>query len=66
MKTKPLIVLILLITCPTVRAMLNVTSFFRIGIGGGYRLVSGVDLDDLKDSEISGPSAEIVLKFGKF
>lgn len=51
---------------PTFRVMLNVTSFFRIGLGGGYRLVSGADLDDLKDSEISGPSAEIVFKFGKF
>lgn len=51
---------------PGVRVMLNVASFFRVGIGGGYRFVSGVDLDDLKDSEISGPSAEIVLKFGKF
>ncbi len=30
------------------------------------RLVSGADLDELKSSEISGPSAEIVLKFGKF
>lgn len=51
---------------PTVRVMLNVTSFFRIGLGGGYRLISGAELDDLKDSNISGPSAEIVLKFGKF
>ncbi len=51
---------------PTVRVMLNVTSFFRIGLGGGYRLISGADLDDFKDSDISGPSAEIVLKFGKF
>lgn len=51
---------------PTVRIMLNVTSFFRIGLGGGYRLISGVSLDDMKDSDISGPSAEIVLKFGKF
>ena len=51
---------------PTVRLMLNVTSFFRIGVGGGYRLISGTSLDELKDSDISGPSAEIVLKFGKF
>jgi hypothetical protein len=51
---------------PTVRLMLNVTSFFRIGVGGGYRLISGASLDDIKDSDISGPSAEIVLKFGKF
>jgi hypothetical protein len=50
----------------TVRVMLNVASFFRVGIGGGYRFISGADLDDLKDSEISGPSAEIVFKFGKF
>ncbi len=51
---------------PTARVMLNVTSFFRIGIGASYRLVSGINLDNFKDSEISGPSAELVLKFGKF
>lgn len=51
---------------PTFRVMLNVTSFFRVGIGGGYRLISGADMDNLKDSEISGPSAEIIFKFGKF
>ena len=51
---------------PTVRIMLNITSFFRIGVGGGYRLISGADLDDLKDSDVSGPSAQVVLKFGKF
>ncbi len=51
---------------PTVRVMLNVVSFFRIGLGGSYRFVSGIDLDNLKNSEISGPSVELVLKFGKF
>jgi hypothetical protein len=51
---------------PAARVMLNVTSFFRLGIGAGYRYVSGADLDNLKDNEISGASAEIVLKFGKF
>lgn len=51
---------------PTVRVMLNVTSFFRVGIGGGYRLLTGANLDNLKSSDISGPSAEVVFKFGKF
>lgn len=51
---------------PTISVMLNITTFFRIGVGGSYRFVSGANLDELKDSKISGLSGEIVLKFGKF
>ncbi len=51
---------------PGADLMLNVTKRFRIGFGGSYRFVSGVDLDGLSNSDISGPSASLVFKFGRF
>ncbi|MEO0557297.1 MAG: hypothetical protein AAF170_03835 [Bacteroidota bacterium] len=51
---------------PGVNALLKVTDYFRIGVGGSYRLISGTDLDGLSDSELSGASAVLTLKFGSF
>lgn len=51
---------------PTVNAELNVTSFFRINLGVGYRFVSGSNNDYITDSELSGISGQIQLKFGSF
>ncbi|MFB6231602.1 MAG: hypothetical protein ABEL04_10645 [Salinibacter sp.] len=50
------------------RAELNVTSFFRIGLSGGYRLVSGSDLQkaDVSDSDLSAPYGQLSLRFGRF
>ena len=47
---------------PEVKVNLNVTEFFRIGFGGGYRFVSGNRHDD----RLRGPSATVDLKFGVF
>jgi hypothetical protein len=51
---------------PGADLMLNVTRRFRIGLGGSYRFVSGVELDGLSNDEIGGPSASLVFKFGRF
>lgn len=51
---------------PGADLMLNVTRRFRLGLGGSYRFVSGVDLDGLSNDDISGPSASLVFKFGRF
>jgi hypothetical protein len=51
---------------PGIDLMLNVTKSFRIGFGGSYRYVSGVSLNGLRDEDISGPSAAITFKFGRF
>jgi hypothetical protein len=50
------------------RAELNVTSFFRIGLSGGYRLVSGADLDkaDVSNGDLSAPYGQLSLRFGSF
>ena len=51
---------------PGANAEMNVTSFFRFVLGASYRLVAGVETSGLDDSDLSGPSANITLKFGKF
>jgi len=45
---------------------LNMTKFFRVSVGAGYRFVSGVELMDLDNSDISGASANVMLRFGRF
>jgi hypothetical protein len=51
---------------PGIDLMLNVTKRFRIGIGGSYRYISGVGLNNLTDEDISGPSGALTFKFGRF
>ncbi len=51
---------------PGADLILNVTKHFRIGLGGSYRFVSDVDLPGLSNGDVDGPSASLVLKFGRF
>jgi hypothetical protein len=50
------------------RAEINVTSFFRIGLSGGYRLVSGADLAKaaVSNDDLSAPYGQLSLRFGSF
>lgn len=54
------------ITEPSLNALVNVTSFFRAGLGISYRFVRDVDLYDLRDQDISGFTGVVTLKFGSF
>jgi hypothetical protein len=65
---------------PGINLMLNVAKNFRIGVGTTYRYVHGIDYDpgapyrnvigddykNISDSDLSGVSAQIILKFGAF
>lgn len=51
---------------PGVNLELNVTTFFRLNVGASYRSVSGVHLVGLSNSDLSGVSVNVGLKFGKF
>ena len=51
---------------PGIDAELNIHKNFRIGLGVYYRFVSGVDYADLTNSDLSGLSGQITLKFGAF
>lgn len=47
---------------PEGKVTLNVTEWFRLGVGGGYRFVRASYNNDV----LSGPTANIQLKFGSF
>ena len=51
---------------PELMVNLNVASFFRVGVGGGYRFVRDLHLDGVENKDFSGAVASIMLKFGKF
>jgi hypothetical protein len=51
---------------PALNVELNVTTFFRLGIGVCYRYVSGVELAGITNEDISGFGGNIVFKFGGF
>ncbi len=51
---------------PAANIELNISSFFRISAGVGYRFVTGVDLGDLTNSDIAGFEGILTFKFGKF
>ena len=51
---------------PGIEVEINVTRFFKIGLGASYRLVRESDLKLVSNSELSGFSGGLSLKFGKF
>ncbi|MGD1044852.1 MAG: hypothetical protein ABR936_05935 [Bacteroidota bacterium] len=51
---------------PSVNANLNVTHSFRIAAGVSYRYVSGLKSIVSTNADLSGPSAILIFKFGKF
>lgn len=52
------------ITQPTVGVEANIARFFRLGIDGGYRFLSGSDLDGYDNQDLAGPVINLRLKFG--
>jgi hypothetical protein len=51
---------------PGANAEVNITSFFRLNLGVSYRLLSGVSLERYNEQNLSGLSANLTFKFGKF
>ena len=51
---------------PGIDVIVNITKHMRIGIGSSYRMVRGLRFDFLDNNDISGPSASLIFKFGKF
>ncbi|KPK55771.1 MAG: hypothetical protein AMS21_13295 [Gemmatimonas sp. SG8_38_2] len=50
---------------PAVNLIVNVTQWFRLGVGGGYRFVEGAN-SDLSNKELSAPVGVLTFKFGSF
>lgn len=55
---------------PALELEMNFTRFFRLGIGVHYRIVTGVNSEmhttPITDSDLSGPGAQLIFKFGWF
>jgi len=51
---------------PSLNLVLNVTKFFRLALGAGYRYIAGVDSADLDAWALNGLSGTVALKFGYF
>ena len=51
---------------PDLNLELNVTKFFRIGLGVGYRVVAGDDFKGYNYLDLSGVTGTLTFKFGKF
>jgi len=51
---------------PAANLEVNVTGWFRTGIGVGYRYVNGSDLPGTTDGALSGAVGTIMFKFGRF
>lgn len=51
---------------PGVNLIVNIAPFFRLGFGGSYRFVSGIDSKHISNSDIAGFSGVLTFKFGSF
>jgi hypothetical protein len=51
---------------PEANIVLNITEYFRLGLGAGYRYINGVKEEGLDDTMLKGVSANLILKFGAF
>lgn len=51
---------------PTLNIEMNMTNWFRIAAGGGYRYVTGAEIAGLTNGQMSAPTASLSLKFGLF
>ena len=49
-----------------VEVEINITKYFRLGIGMTYRYISGTELENVKDEDVSGTTAMISFRFGRF
>ncbi|MEM6734728.1 MAG: hypothetical protein AAGC64_01730 [Bacteroidota bacterium] len=51
---------------PGLELEFNVTKYFRLGAGVTYRYITGTDLSNVADKDVSGINAIISFRFGKF
>ena len=51
---------------PGIEIEFNITKYFRLGAGATYRYISGLELENVKDADVSGTTAIISFRFGRF
>jgi hypothetical protein len=55
-----------LVAEPSVTIETDVTKWFRVGVGAGYRFVGSSNMLSISDGDLSGLTANLSLKFGVF
>lgn len=48
------------------RLELNITTFLRVGLSGGYLLIVGSELQGISDTDLGGPYGHLSFRFGSF
>ncbi len=56
----------IMIVEPSAQVEVNVTEYFRFSAGMSYRYVTGSELENLSDADLSGSSIMISFRFGRF
>lgn len=51
---------------PGIQIELNISSYFRLGFGASYRYITGTELINVKDEDVTGGAGMISLRFGRF
>ncbi len=51
---------------PGIQIEFNITKYFRLGAGATYRYISGTELQNVRDEDVSGTTAIISFRFGRF
>lgn len=51
---------------PGIEIELNISNYFRLGFGASYRYITGTELLNVVDEEVTGASGMISLRFGRF
>jgi hypothetical protein len=51
---------------PGMNLEMNVTSYFRLNFGGGYRFIWDVDIPELSNGDLSQFFGQVTMKFGAF
>jgi hypothetical protein len=51
---------------PSIGAELNILKFMRMELSASYRFISGLDLSNTSNKDLSGFSGNLIFKFGKF
>ena len=51
---------------PGVNIEANITKWFRISAGGGYRFIAGSHLNGISNKDMSAPTANLSFAFGEF
>ena len=51
---------------PELNIYMNIINFCRLGVGGGYRYINGIERTEFTDKDYTGYSIHVMFQFGNF